>query len=150
MITFKRKNIIAEERLQEAGLYEAEILGAFDVGEGKAINFKLKIDGKYTDYIRLTLKKKNGEDNNYALNQLNEFMILLDIDELELMERRNLALENRKIGILVDIVENEGYKNLQLISWCDIETQQTAYEFQNDLEATQIEKLYAKLEQKYA
>lgn len=149
-MSFKRKDLIAEERLQEAGLYEAEILGAFDVDAGTAINLKLKIDGQYIDFIRLTLKKKNGEDNDYALERLNELIILLDIDELEPFGNRYAALENRKIGILADIVENQEFRNLQLISWCDIETQQTALEFQNDLEATRIEKLFVKLEQKHA
>jgi hypothetical protein len=150
MIVFKQKDLTADERIEEAGLHEVELSKVFDIASGAGINFKVKTDDGYIGYIRLTLKKKSGEDNDYALNQLNELMILLNIDELELTGSRYLALENRKIGILVDIAEYEGYKNLQLISWFDIESEKTAYELRKNLEATHIDKMFAKLEQKYA
>jgi len=149
-MSFKQKDLTADERIEEAGLHEVELSKVFDIASGAAINFKVKTDDGHIGYIRLTLKKKSGEDNDYALNQLNELMILLNIDELELTGSRYLALENRKISILVDIVEYEGYKNLQLISFADVNTKQTARELKYNLEAARIDKLYAKLEEKYA
>lgn len=147
MATFKTDNT-KEKLVKDAGAYDACILGAYDVDNGKAINFKLKLDNEYIGYLRLFLSKKDGTDNEIVLHKMRDLLDLLGIEDLQLVGNRYPELDNAEVGVLLDI-SDDSYKNLQHLCWYNLETLQTAYEYLNELEPTRLEKMYAKLEKKY-
>jgi hypothetical protein len=147
MANFKKYNT-KEKLVQDAGAYGACILGAYDVDNGKAINFKLKLDNEYIGYLKLFLTKKDGTDNEFVFHKMRDLLDLLDREDLELVDNRYPQLDNAEVGVLLDI-SDDSYKNLQHLCWYNLETLQTAYEYLNELEPTRLEKMYAKLEKKY-
>lgn len=150
MKNFTRTDLTVDEKIEEPGSYSAKVLSAHYDDTKKMVNVKIKSDGKYIDYIKFYTVKKNGEPNTYAYNQINELLTLARIDNITLEGNKYIELTNVEVGILVDIVENEGHNNLQLISFFDLNSDQTAYELHNNLKATRLEKKIKILEAKYA
>ena len=145
---FTRKDLLTIG-LEESGMYAAKILGGYRDDVKKIVNIKMELDGQYIDYLKFFMVKKNGEPNTYAYNQINELLTLAQIDNLTLDGNRYIELTNIEVGILVEIEEHKGYKNLNLISFFDLETQKNAFEKYHDLEAQHIDKEFEKLEKRY-
>lgn len=150
MINFTRTDLTVEEKITEAGAYAAKILGAYYDEAKKMVNMRIEWDERYIDSLRFYTVKKNGEANTFALDQINELLNLKNIDDITFEGNRCTELTDIEVGILVDITENDGHKNLQLISWFDLDSEKTAYELRNNLEATRLAKKIKFLEAKYA
>ena len=144
-----KKLLKSENLVNEPGYYAATCLGAYDVENERGINFKFITYEEEICYIKLYLTTNSGESNQFGIRRMKDFLILSNLKDIELVDGKYPELEGKKICFLIDIVENKGYTNVELISFTHPKTDQTAYEYTNDLKATQLNKLFKKLEEKY-
>ena len=139
------------ETLKEVddGAYDVEIESVFFNDKENNLNFKfvnIKESKKTVFYIPLYLNGKNDEMNPFTETQLNDLLSILGINEISDVNGRIPVLANKEIGVIVKMSKYNGYENINLVKFYDVKTGKTAYELENDLEATYLDKKIDELE----
>jgi hypothetical protein len=127
------------------GAYDVKIDRVFMNYDKNNMRFKLKL-GNEILFLTLFMKTKIGKENSYTSAHINDLLIIFDLDEILDKNGYFLALDNREIGVLIKMSQYNGYKNIELIKFYDVDTGKTAYELENNLPATWLDKKIVEME----
>lgn len=148
MFLFEKKPLHMHH-VEEAGMYTAQILHANLNNEQTAVCLTVLLDDFYTEAIWIVLTTKKNEPNEYGIDLLNDLLRHFNIEKLKSKTKKLIQLENQTIGILLDLSTNDGYRNINIISFYDAETHQTAFEKDNNVDANYIDKKFNEMVAKY-